>query len=98
MAQYIPSGIPIDILRIAAVPNNANVVMAFIQKPRKPMYARNAKEYTAALGPAERPVINTIALITTIQGVVTKSISRASRTDLIPKVIAVKRTSPLITA
>jgi hypothetical protein len=35
--KKIPSGIPIAILKIAAVPSKASVVIAFTQKPKKPM-------------------------------------------------------------
>ena len=37
IAQKIPRGIPIAILKIAAVPSKASVVIAFTQKPKKPM-------------------------------------------------------------
>jgi len=85
-------------LRIAAVPNKANVVIAFTQNPKNPIYAKNEREKSAALGPAESPVIRTMALMTTIHGVLTNSISSESSTVLIPYVIVLKRASPLITA
>ena len=37
LAQNIPSGIPMTILRHAAVPSNASVVIAFSQKPKNPI-------------------------------------------------------------
>ena len=50
------------------------------------------------MGPADNPVKVTIAVIITIQGVLTNNNSKKSNTDLIPIVIAVKIKSPLTTA
>ena len=50
-----------------------------------------------ALGPADKPVNKTIALIITIHGVLTNNNSNESNTDLIPKVIASNTLSPFKT-
>ena len=71
-------------LSIAAVPSKAKVVIALIQKPKKPIYAKKAPEYIAVLGPADKPVNKTIALIMTIHGVLTNINSRESSTERIP--------------
>ena len=88
---------PITIDKHAAVPNKANVVMAFSQNPKRPIYDKNAPDQSAVLMPAVNHVKTTIKLAITIQGVVTNASSNASNIKRIPYVIKSKTTSPFAT-